>query len=79
MKLITLKSRLQTVRTWLSALAVSTGTVKRERGSAGARDRDRILKRDCGLCQNCGHLGRDVNHDVPLWANSSDDDESKCV
>lgn len=79
MKLTTLKSRLQKVGSRLSALPVNTGTVERKRGSAGVRDRDRIRKRDCGLCQNCGHLGQDVDHDVPLWAGGSDDDENKRV
>jgi 5-methylcytosine-specific restriction endonuclease McrA len=53
--------------------------VERKRGSAGVRDRERIRKRDCGLCQNCGRLGKDVDHDVPLWAGGTDDDENKRV
>lgn len=79
MKLTTLKSRLSTVGPRLSALPVATGSVERKRGSAGVRDRDRIRKRDKGECQNCGWLGRDVDHDVPLWAGGSDDDDSKRV
>ena len=79
MKLTTLKSKLRTVGPRLSALPVATGTVERKRGSAGMRDRDRIRKRDNGECQNCGWLGRDVDHDVPLWAGGSDDDDSKRV
>lgn len=78
-KLTTLKSRLQTVGPRLSALPVATGTVERKRGSAGVRDRDRIRKRDCGLCQECGHLGQDVDHDKPLWAGGSDEDDNKRV
>lgn len=79
MKLTTLKSRLSTVGTRLSVLPVSAGTVERKRGSAGVRDRDRIRRRDCGLCQNCGHLGQDVDHDKPLWAGGSDQDDNKRV
>lgn len=80
MKLTTLKPRLQTTGSRLAMLAPApTMTVERKRGSAGMRDRERIRKRDCGLCQNCGHLGKDVDHDVPLWAGGSDDDENKRV
>lgn len=68
MKLTTLKSRLSTVGTRLSALPVTAGTVARKRGSAGVRDRERIRKRDHDTCQNCGWLGHQVDHDVPLWA-----------
>lgn len=79
MKLTTLKSRLSTVGPRLSALPVPTGAVERKRGSAGVRDRDRIRKRDKGECQNCGHLGSDVDHDKPLWAGGSDEDDNKRV
>lgn len=80
MKLTTLKSRLQTTGSRLAMLAPARpNTVERKRGSAGMRDRERIRKRDCGLCQNCGHLGKDVDHDVPLWAGGSDDDDNKRV
>lgn len=79
MKLTTLKSRLQTVGPRLSALPISAGTVERKRGSAGVKDRDRIRKRDCGLCQNCDHLGSVVDHKKPLWAGGSDEDDNKWV
>jgi len=78
-KLTTLKSRLQKVGPRLSSLPVAAGTVERKRGSAGVRDRDRIRKRDCGLCQNCGHLGSVVDHKKPLWAGGSDEDDNKWV
>jgi len=76
MKLNKLKPRLQTLSaTKLQALPA--GTVERKRGSAGVKDRNRIRERDCGLCQNCQHAGRDVDHDVPLWAGGSDDESNK--
>lgn len=80
MKLTTLKPRLQTATSCLATLAPARpNTVERKRGSAGVRDRERIRERDCGQCQNCGSLGKDVDHDVPLWAGGSDDDENKRV
>lgn len=80
MKLTTLKSSLQVAGSRLSTLGpVRPNTVERKRGSAGVRDRERIRARDCGLCQNCGYLGKDVDHDVPLWAGGQDDDENKRV
>ena len=78
-KLTTLKPRLQTIRGQLSALPAPAGTVERKRGSAGVRDRDRIRKRDCGLCQNCDHLGSVVDHKKPLWTGGSDEDDNKWV
>lgn len=79
MKLTALKPRLQTVGPRLSALPARAGTVERKRGWAGVKDRDRIRKRDCDSCRNCGHLGQDVDHDVPLWAGGSDGDDNKRV
>lgn len=80
MKLTTLKPRLQTTGGRLAMLVPARpNTVERKRGSAGVRDRERIRERDCGQCQNCGHLGKDVDHDRPLWAGGSDDDENKRV
>lgn len=80
MKLTTLKPRLQTASSRLATLAPARpNAVERKRGSAGVRDRERVRKRDCGQCQNCGRLGKDVDHDVPLWANGSDDDDNKRV
>jgi len=80
MKLTTLRPRLQTTGSRLAMLAPAPPrAVERKRGSAGVRDRERIRKRDCGLCRNCGHLGKDVDHDVPLWAGGSDADENKRV
>ncbi|WP_305821378.1 HNH endonuclease [Massilia brevitalea] len=80
-KLRTLQSRLQPAR--LTRLAPApTATVERKRGSAGVADRERIRRRDCGLCQACAangatSLGVAVDHKVPLWAGGSDDDSNK--
>lgn len=80
MKLATIKSKLKSVSSSLPALPVARpAVVERRRGSGGVRDRDRIRNRDHGLCQNCGHLGRDVDHDVPLWAGGADSDDAKRV
>lgn len=79
MKLTTLKPRLQSV----SASRVQTlqhvhpDRVERKRGSAGVKDRESIKRRDCGVCQLCGRLGKVVDHIVPLWAGGSDDESNK--
>lgn len=83
MKLTTLKSRLQTAGQRIATLAPQRpDTVQRKRGYAGVKDRERIRKRDCGLCQECKRQGRTtvghpVDHIIPLWAGGSDDDSNK--
>lgn len=82
MKLTTLKSRLATAPSRVSAVAARPLVVERKRGSAGVRDRNRIRARDCGLCQECKRqgktsLGAAVDHIVPLWAGGSDEDRNK--
>ena len=82
-KLQTLKPRLQAAGNRLATLApVRPDTVQRVRGWRGVQDRERIRKRDCGLCQECKRQGRTtvghpVDHIVPLWAGGSDDDINK--
>jgi 5-methylcytosine-specific restriction protein A len=56
--------------------------IERKRGSAGVRDRNRIKKRDCDLCQAClaaarVTVGRVVDHIQPLWDGGSDEDDNK--
>lgn len=83
MKLTTLKPRLKAAPpSRIQVLSAKAGTVDRKRGSAGVRDRERIRKRDCGLCQACRRnnlprLGTQVDHIVPLWQGGSDDDTNK--
>lgn len=81
MKLTTLKPRLQTVGGRLSSLPAAP-TVERKRGSAGVRDRERIKKRDHGICQEClrhgkTSLGGPVDHIIPLADGGSDADSNK--
>ncbi len=83
MKLTTLKPRLQTAGGRLAVLQpIRPNTVQRKRGWAGVQDRERIRKRDCGLCQEClrqglTSVGSDVDHKIPLWKGGSDDDDNK--
>lgn len=56
----------------------------RIRGSALQKIRDRILTRDCGLCQctRCKETGAVklatiVDHIVPLWAGGREDDSNR--
>lgn len=83
MKLTTLKPRLQTAGGRLAVLApVRPNTVQRKRGWAGVQDRERIRKRDCGLCQECLRhdrvsVGAAVDHIEPLWKGGTDDDVNK--
>lgn len=72
MKLKTLKPRLLAVATArVPVLTAQPGRFERKRGSAGAKDRNQIKDRDCGLCQECRRQGKttvgsDVDHIVPL-------------
>jgi 5-methylcytosine-specific restriction protein A len=57
-------------------------TVERKRGSTGVKDRNKIKKRDNGLCVLCLAMGRVsagrvVDHRIPLWDGGSDEDENK--
>lgn len=83
MKLTNLKPRLGTVEGRIATLAPARpDTVQRKRGWAGVQDRDRIRRRDNGLCQQCLQQGRTaigsvVDHKDPLWNGGSDDDGNK--
>lgn len=61
-------------------------TVATERitGRALQRIRERILSRDCGICQcqECKELGRllpatEVDHTIPLWAGGRESDDNR--
>ncbi len=50
-------------------------------GSAWTKSRNRILQRDCGLCQPCRQAGlvtpaRQVDHIVPKTAGGTDDESN---
>ena len=82
-KLQTLKPRLQAAGSRLPVLAPTRpDTVERVRGWRGVQDRERIRKRDGGLCQQCKRdgkvsIGFPVDHIKPLWDQGSDDDDNK--
>lgn len=83
MKLTTLKSTLKRAPSRLATLTAAPQAVERKRGYAGVMDRKRIRERDGDLCRNCGQHGREVDHDIPLWAGvalgGTDDDGNKRV
>ena len=50
-------------------------------GNAWVKRRERILLRDCGLCQVCKHVGRvtiatDVDHIISKARDGTDDDDN---
>ena len=58
-------------------------TTQRGYGWAWVKQRDRILKRDCGLCQPClrltpalVHLGNEVDHIIGKASGGTDDDSN---
>lgn len=78
MRLTTLKPRLATLDT--RRVAVQQGT-ERLRGTTWRNIRDRIMRRDAGLCQVCKEAGRlsvaaQVDHKVPLFMGGSNDDSN---
>ena len=82
-KLQTLKPRLQAAGQRLATFnPPRPDTVQRVRGWKGVQDRERIRKRDNGLCQECLRhdrvsVGAAVDHIVPLWNGGTDDDANK--
>ena len=55
---------------------------QRKTGRQGVKDRDRIKRRDCGLCQTCLECGvirqgTEVDHTIPLSQGGADSDENK--
>jgi 5-methylcytosine-specific restriction enzyme A len=83
MKLSRLQPRLKPANTArLPILQAQPDRVERKRGRAGVEDREKIKRRDMGLCQECVRTGRPgpgwlVDHIKPLWAGGSDEDENK--
>lgn len=77
-RLQTLKPRVSTVSTMRVGMA-NVGETKRTRGSAWMAIRERILRRDKGLCQECQRNGRlckatQVDHVTPLHRGGRDYD-----
>jgi 5-methylcytosine-specific restriction endonuclease McrA len=80
-RLTMLKPRLSNLDT---RRVTQTQATERIRGRALQTIRDRILKRDNGLCQcaQCRRTGdinlaEDVDHDVPLWAGGPETDSNR--
>lgn len=82
-KLQTLKPRLQPLPPRLAyAPPPSRAPGYRKTGRAGVADRDRIRRRDDGLCQACLErnlvtLGTQVDHVIPLHKGGLDVDQNK--
>lgn len=79
-RLTALKPRVPTLK---RTSATPYATTPRQRGSAWMKTRDRILRRDNGLCQcdECQAAGRvrlahEVDHRIPLWKGGADSDEN---
>jgi 5-methylcytosine-specific restriction protein A len=80
-RLQTLKPRIQTLDT--RRIATPAGT-ERIRGRALQTIRDRILRRDCGIC-HCAACqatcalkpAHEVDHRVPLWMGGAEDDSNR--
>jgi hypothetical protein len=80
-RLHTLKPRVATLDT---RRAQSPAATERIRGSALQTIRERILRRDCGICRcpQCVATGalrpaREVDHSVPLWAGGAEADANR--
>lgn len=79
MKLTMLQPRVQTIRTSVAKPLA----VERQRGEAWMKTRERILKRDHGLCRcdDCARqaaplLATEVDHRIPLWDGGSNADSN---
>jgi 5-methylcytosine-specific restriction enzyme A len=80
-RLTTLKPRVSTLQT--RRVAQQQGT-ERITGNSLRKIRDRILRRDCGICQClvCRQTGdvrpaSEVDHTVPLWASGAESDDNR--
>ena len=75
MSLKTIKPRVETIDTRKG----SSAAVKRIRGRALGRIRDRVLLRDCYTCRVCGRVSTalEVDHIVPLYLGGAESDENR--
>lgn len=76
-----LKSKLRPAPTRVAVAAAQTASATRTRGRAWMTIRERVMKRDCGLCQQCKREGRlqlaeQVDHKVEHADGGSDDDSN---
>lgn len=83
-RLKALKPRIATLRT--ERMTPATTSSIRTRGNAWMKVRDRILRRDNGLCRcdTCKatgalRLAHEVDHRTPLWKGGTDDDSNLCA
>lgn len=81
MPLTTLKTKVKTIET---ARRTALAGDERIRGGALQKIRERILSRDCGICQcdRCKASGdvkiaTIVDHRIPLWEGGRESDENR--
>lgn len=77
-RISTLKPSIQTASV-SKAKTLTVSNTQRTRGSKWMEIRNRIFRRDNGLCQECKREGRlklasVIDHIKPLWAGGKDDD-----
>ena len=75
-----LKQKLQTLQQRRTA-PLTVSETQRTRGRAWMERRARVMRRDCGMCQECrrkGWLTAAVacDHRIPLWEGGTDDDDN---
>jgi 5-methylcytosine-specific restriction enzyme A len=80
-KLTMLKPRLSNLDSRRVAQVPAT---ERIRGNSLRKIRERILRRDCGICQcevcrkaDCPLPASEVDHTVPLWASGAESDDNR--
>jgi 5-methylcytosine-specific restriction enzyme A len=80
-RLTTLKPRVATLD---ARRLPAAGATERIRGSAHQKIRDRILRRDAGICRcdECQATGalkvaHEVEHRIPLWKGGAEDDSNR--
>lgn len=76
-----LKPTLRSAPSRVKPAALTVSETKRTRGRAWMTTRGRIMKRDCGLCQQCKREGRlqlaeQVDHKVELADGGTDNDDN---